>query len=130
LPEKVVQTLQSSTDLTKSDITYLTIECRSWAGKMFRIIARKDGDVTDVYSRFIELFYQLWTAFKFNAAKTNKIDDWDKLQKLYDSWFDQVLDGAIEPKKALKMFEALQEDLIKCGIYDLTQGDFIGDKGV
>ena len=113
--------------MVKADITLLAIEARGWAGALFRRLSRNDGDIVAVYNNLIEIFYQLYLVFKYNAAQTNKIDDWDKKQKIFDEFFyNDILHGKFMPEKVLKYFDLFMDDLIKCGIYNLTIGEFYG----
>jgi len=117
--------------MVKVDITLLAIEARGWAGALFRRLSRNDGDLVQVYNHFIEIFFQLYLAFKYNASQTNKIDDWGEKQKVFDSLFyNDILHGKFIPEKLLKYFDAFMDDMIKCGIYNLTIGEFYGKRGL
>lgn len=125
--EKSFLTLQSQENLIKTDITLLAIEARGWAGSLFRRLSRNDGDIIQIYNNFIEIFFQLYLSLKHNVEKTNKIEDWKEKMEIYDKLFyNDLLHGKFMPEKVLKYFDIFMSDMIKCGIYDLSTGEFYG----
>ena len=110
--------------MVKTDITLLTIEARGWAGALFRRTSRNDGDILSCFNRFIEIFYQLYLSFKYNAEPIKKIEDWKKKQKFYDDLFyNKIAKGEI-PSNILNYFDAFLSDMVNAGIYNLSQTEF------
>lgn len=130
--ERAFQTLQSSTEMCKTDITLLAIQARDLSGALFQRLSRNDGDIITIYNAMVNIFFQLYLSFKHNASETNKIDDWDEQIKVLDDLFYNRIMTKHEfvPAELIKYFDAFLEVLIKCGIYDLSSGEFHGKRGL
>ncbi len=117
--------LQSSVGMVKADITMLVIEARGYAGLMFRQLAREDGNINFSYSRFLEIYFQLYIAFKYNAH--DKIDNWMKKEKIFnDMFYNRILKNhEFIPEVLLRSFDFFIEDVIKSGIYNLSSTEFV-----
>jgi hypothetical protein len=124
MPEPNQAQLQSSVETVKMDVTLLAAQSRSWAGALFRAVARKDKDVVVAYNNFIEIFRQLYIVIKHNAEQTGKITDWAKKQEAYDKIFTNILKGDFMPVTMLQVYDEFCADLTKCGIYDLSAGEW------
>jgi len=117
------RSLESADSIARADITMLLIQARGMAGMLFRRIARNDGDIITVYNRFVELFYQLYLAFKYNAAASN-VENWEEKQKIYDSFFNKIFEGKVD-LNILKYFDALVSDMVSAGIYNFSKGNYV-----
>jgi len=122
--ETAMKSLQSSVDIVKTDITLLVIQCRGQAGLLYSKLTMQQKDWGNAYIEFINLLYQLYMVFKYNADKSNKITDWPEKRKIYDLFFEDVISGNYQPVLALRNFDAILEDLINAGIYNLTATEF------
>jgi len=129
MPEQPQAQLQGAVELVRTDITMLAAQSRSWAGALFRAVARKDKDVNIAYNNFIEIFRQLYTVIKHNAEGTGKIPNWAEKQAAYDKIFNRVLMGDFMPVTMLQVYDEFCADLTKCGIYDLSAGEYVGLSG-
>ncbi len=130
MEEQKMQTLQSSTSIIKTDITMLVIEARGYAGMLFRQLAREDGDIVFTYNKFLEIFFQLYLSFKYNAQKTEKIERWKEKEKIYDNiFYERILQKhEVIPEILLKGFDIFLADIISSGIYNLSSTEFIEKK--
>lgn len=137
--DKGTQTLQSSEPMVKTDITLLAIQARGLAGLLYKHCI--DGKMSyEPYLEFAQIFYQLYLFFKPNAEATNKIDDWSEKEKMYEKLFYhdlivgrevQLADGKVIKSKffpflLIRIFDDFVADMRKCGIYDLSMGEFYG----
>lgn len=124
--EDTKQPLQDANNLVKTDITLLIIECRGWAGSLFRKMARNDGDIQFGYNRFVEIFYQLYLAFKHNAELSDRIKDWDKKKKVYDKLFyEKILKQNEVLPEIINYFDAFLSDVVKSGLYNLSETEIV-----
>ena len=120
------RSLQSSIELVKADITYLTVQTRTAASDLYTKQAMGSGDIMGSWATFINLFYQLYSMFKYNADQIGRITDWPEKKKIYDGFFKDVMDGRLCPKRGLMLFDYMFEDLVKGGVYNLTADEFRG----
>jgi hypothetical protein len=116
--------LQGAVEMVRVDVTLLAAQCRSWAGALFRAVARRDKDVNVAYNNFVEIFWQLYSVIRDNAEQTGKIAGWAERQKSYDAVFLKVLQGDFMPITMLQIYSEFSADLRKCGIYDLSAGEW------
>ncbi len=114
--------MQDASSLVKTDITLLTIEARSWAGSLYRKLARGDGDVIGTYNKFIEIFFQLYLSFKHNAGFSDKIKNWDEKKKVYDALFyEKILKNNAVFPEIINYFDLFLSDMIAAGLYNLSE---------
>jgi len=116
--------MQGATELARTDITLLAIQSRAWAGNLFRACSRGDKDVKTAYNNFIEIFWQLYMAFKHNVNNTAKIREWAEHEESYDKAFALILQGRVMPVMVLRLFDDFMGDAVACGIYDLSAGEY------
>ena len=129
--------------MIKTDITLLTIQTRGMVGLLYRQLL--DGKLAaEPYRLFVELFFQLYLSFKYNAKYSKKIENWDEKEKMYDRLFyEDLVNGRIVvdkngnrfrtkyfPNHLIRIFDGFVEDMRICGIYDLSHDEFIGKGGV
>jgi hypothetical protein len=143
LADTNTQTLQTSEPLVKTDFTLLAIQARALAGLLYKHCI--DGKMAyEPYLDFVQIFYQLYLYFKPNAEDTNKIDDWEEKEKFYDKLFyydlivgidvkttdGKVVKSKLFPFRLIRIFDSFVSDMKKCGIYDISAGEFHGKRGI
>jgi hypothetical protein len=118
--------------MIETDITLLVIQVRDAAGQLFSMISKGSGSAPSAYNAFINLFYQLYMSFKYNAPLTKNIKDWDEKAKIMDDLFyNRVMrNHEFIPMEAIRYADCFLGELVSAGIYNLSKGEYYFKEGV
>ena len=111
----------SSEALHNYDATVLLYQVRDSIAEMNVSLLTSDGRSYNSYMRTINFLKQLFDVARLTIRNSGKIIDWEKKEKLYDKYINQVLFKSINPILANKVWNMLSEDIADAGIYEKGQ---------
>jgi len=111
----------SSEALHNYDATVLLYQVRDSIAEMNVSLLTSDGRSYNSYMRTINFLKQLFDVARLTIRNSGKIIDWEKKEKLYDIYINQVLFKSINPILANKVWNMLSEDIADAGIYEKGQ---------